>query len=216
MIPRPLIVTVFVGLAIRSFAADSAEAPEQTSQMKEVLRARAAEEAKKQANESAPAAKSSPPSTTATMPRGAQKAGSPTPPASKETPVKPADAPAAARKETPTVLPKVEVNRSKITELDHQLHEQEKEIAREQKNTKPTELDKTLNSPAAAKALSIFGGESSQQRAGVAKERVSLMQEEKDLLEAIAQAKTKEEKAELQQQLDYLKSYRRELEKTLR
>jgi hypothetical protein len=42
------------------------------------------------------------------------------------------------------------------------------------------------------------------------------MEAEKDLIEAIAHAKTKAEKQELQKQLDELKAVRRELEKTLR
>jgi hypothetical protein len=77
-------------------------------------------------------------------------------------------------------------------------------------------LDKALNDSKVAKALSIFGGESNQYRANVAKERVSLMEEEKDLLEAIARARTKEEKQELQKQLDEIRAMRRQLEKSLK
>ena len=47
-------------------------------------------------------------------------------------------------------------------------------------------------------------------------DRVELMETEKDLIEAIARAKTKDEKKELQKQLDELKAVRRELEKSLR
>jgi hypothetical protein len=113
-------------------------------------------------------------------------------------------------------LPEVEVRKGRITETDIQLHEQAKEIKRETKNTKPTELDQTLNHPTVSKVLSIFGGESSRHRAGIAKERVELMEAESDLIKAIAETKTKEEKAELEKQLDHLKTYRRELEKSLR
>jgi sensor histidine kinase regulating citrate/malate metabolism len=42
------------------------------------------------------------------------------------------------------------------------------------------------------------------------------MEAEKDLIEAIAHARTKEEKAELQKQLDELKAMRRQLDKSLR
>jgi sensor histidine kinase regulating citrate/malate metabolism len=42
------------------------------------------------------------------------------------------------------------------------------------------------------------------------------MEAEKDIIEAIAQARTKEEKAELQKQLDELKAMRRQLDKSLR
>jgi hypothetical protein len=118
--------------------------------------------------------------------------------------------------EPATVLPKVEVNRGKITVLDVQLAKQEQEIAREKKNTKPTELDKALNDSKVAHPLAIFGGDSSQFRQHVASERVKLMEDEKDLLEAIAHAKTKAEKEALQKQLDELRAYRRELDQSLR
>ncbi len=114
------------------------------------------------------------------------------------------------------MLPKVEVRRDRVTELDQQIALQEQEMAREKKNLEQTEVDKALNDSKVAKALSIFGGQSSRQRAGVAAERVNLMQEERDLLEVMRYAKTKEEKAGLQKQLDELRALRRELEKTLR
>jgi sensor histidine kinase regulating citrate/malate metabolism len=50
----------------------------------------------------------------------------------------------------------------------------------------------------------------------VAKERVSLMEEEKVLLEAIARARTKDEKQDLQKQLDEIRTMRRQLEKSLK
>ena len=79
-----------------------------------------------------------------------------------------------------------------------------------------TETDKALNNEKVSKALSIFGGESASHRSAIAQERVSLMEEEKDILEQMKQAKTKEEKAALQKQLDELRVVRRELEKLLR
>jgi hypothetical protein len=42
-----------------------------------------------------------------------------------------------------------------------------------------------------------------------------LMEDEKDILEAIAHAKTKAEKEELQKQLDQIRALRRDLEKNL-
>ena len=145
-------------------------------------------------------------------------------PAPAPAPAKPAPAPVAVKEEPAakppeppaTVLPKVQVRNSRITELDLQLRQQQKEIAREAKNTKSSELDKALNDTAVAKALSIFGGESAEHRASIAKERVELMEAEGDLLEEIAHARTKEEKQELQKQLDELKALRRDLEKNMR
>lgn len=107
-------------------------------------------------------------------------------------------------------LPQVEVKKSKITELDHELHEQERNIAREAKNAKPTEADNALNS--AAINPTLFGGASAKVRSEVAQERLELMEFEKDLTEQIAHAKTKEEKAALKKQLDDLRAIRRNLE----
>lgn len=220
----PVIRTAWIAacLAAGAFAAEETAGK---SHMKEVLRARLAEDAKK----SAPAP--APPTASAATGANADKTAAPA-----ESPLLSTDAAAAsttppvpppakkdgAAKTVPTkdqpatVLPKVEVRRSRITELDRQFHEQEKEIAREKKNTQPTELDKALNDSKVSKALSIFGGESNQYRANVAKERVSMMEEEKDLLEAIARAKTTEEKQDLQKQLDEIRSMRRQLEKSLK
>lgn len=196
---RLILPTVLAAsLAATVFAADPADPvvddTAKKSKFKEAIKARMVEDAKK-----------------APVP--------PAKPAAPAEPTAPATAPTtkdAAAKEAPTVLPKVEVRRDRITVLDQQLALQEKEIAREKVNTKATEVDKALNDSRLAKPLSIFGGESASHRESIAKERVSLMETEKDLIEAIAQARTKEKKAELQKQLDEIKAYRRELERALR
>ncbi|HEX2855570.1 MAG TPA: hypothetical protein VHO24_20205 [Opitutaceae bacterium] len=108
-------------------------------------------------------------------------------------------------------LPAVEVNKRKITELDRELYEQERNIAREKKNTKVGEIDGALNSSAVSP--SILGGYSTKVRTGLAQERVELMEFEKDLTEAMARAKTKEEKAALKKQIDDIREMRRNLEK---
>ncbi|MEI8089855.1 MAG: hypothetical protein WCG63_09715 [Opitutaceae bacterium] len=121
---------------------------------------------------------------------------------------------AKSKNETADVLPKVEVRRGRVTEIEREVFEQEREIAREKQKTKSTDLDRALNEP--NKALKIFGGESTQQRETVAKERVSLMESERDILEAIAYAKTKEQKDELRKELEQIRSLRRDLESALR
>lgn len=113
-------------------------------------------------------------------------------------------------------MPKVEVKKGRITVLDQQLAKQEEDIARERKNLKTSEADLALNDSKVSKPLAIFGGESAQFRKRVASERVELMEAEKDIIEAIARAKTKAEKDELQKQLDEIRTFRRELDKTLR
>ncbi len=127
---------------------------------------------------------------------------------------KAANAKAAA--EPAAVLPKVEVKKARITVLDLQLQQQDKEIAREQKLTKPTELDKALNGSKVSDKLSILGGQSADYRAGVAQERVNMLKDESDLIEAIAHTKDAKEKAELQKELEELRAYRRDLEKNMR
>lgn len=138
------------------------------------------------------------------------KNASATPSAANTTP-----APTPAQ-EPASVLPKVEVKRDRITELDRQLEKQNAEIAREKVNTKPTALDDTLNGGKISKTLAIFGGQSSDDRANVAKERVAMMEEERELIEAISQAQSKEEKEELQKTLDAMRAMRRDLEASLR
>src|SRR4051812_41787139 len=183
--------------------------------MKELLKARIAEDAKKTAPAATPTKPDKPATPAATTPVAMPTAAPTASPAknseaAKETPpVKTADQPA-------TVLPKVEVKKGRITVLDQQLAKQDEEIAREKKNTKSSEVDLALNDSKVAKPLAIFGGDSAQFRKRVASERVELMEAEKDVMEAIAHAKTKAEKAELQKQLDELKAMRRELDKSLR
>jgi hypothetical protein len=187
-----------------SVVAWSAEESPKTS-MKDLLKARIAEDAKKaEAKKPAPAT---------------NPAKSETPPPLAE-PAQPestkAKSNASAAKDAPTVLPKVEVRKERITVLDQKIAQQEQDIARERKNLKVSEVDTALNDAKIAKPLSIFGGESSQFRQRVASERVELMEAERDILEAMKRARTKEEKQELQKQLDELRATRRELEKSLR
>ncbi|MSU22771.1 MAG: hypothetical protein EXS32_02995 [Opitutus sp.] len=201
---------VSASLAASVFAADETTT---SARMKEILKAQLAADAKNQSAKPAPTAP-----VTAAKPEVPAEPAAPTS-APATAPTKKAAAAAsvtAAQKQAPTVLPKVEVRKDRVTVLDHQLQEQEKEIAREQKNTKPTELDKALNGSKVSTTLSALGGDSAQHRATIAKERVSLMEDEKDLIEAIAHARTKEEKQKLQKELDELKAMRRDLEKSLR
>lgn len=184
------------------------EAPK--SSARELLKARVAEDAKKtEPRKAAPATNAGEASSPNSKPAAAT---SPEP----KSDASPAAANAAAAKQSPTVLPKVEVKKGRITELDQKLAKQEQDIAREKKNLKSSEVDNALNDAKVARPLAIFGGDSTQFRKGVASERVELMEAEKDILEAMAHAKTKEEKAALQKQLDALKAMRRELDKTMR
>lgn len=197
---RSRLLFISVLLAATAWSADEAPKPS----MKDVLKARIAEDARK-----ANAQKSGPAAT------GTKGETAPTPAQAKSEPTS-AKTSTAASKEAPTLMPKVEVRKERITVLDQKIAQQEKDITRERKNLKVSEVDTALNDGKIAKPLSIFGGESSQFRQRVASERVELMEAEKDILEAMKRARTKEEKQELQKQLDEMKATRRELEKTLR
>jgi hypothetical protein len=177
-----------------AFAQTAEEAPK--SGAREALKARLAEDARK------------------TKPTKAKAPGPPSAPAAAAKIKSPVSAAPAA--EAATVLPKVEVKKGRITELDRQLALQDQAIAREKKNLKSSELDNALNDAKLARPLALFGGDSTQFRQGVASERVELMEAEKDIVEAIAHAKAKAEKAALQKQLDELKAMRRELDKSMR
>jgi hypothetical protein len=213
---------VVLGVATAALASDDKEKDRVTAH--EALNAMIrAEAAKKQgtapASTTAPTTPAKPADASATPTAKADEKEPQSAAAAKDS--KPADAAAEkakAKAEPATVLPKVQVNRGPINNnpIDGQIIEQEKEIAHEKQAAKPTELDKALNSPKIAKPLAIFGGESSSHRSTVTSERVQIMEEERDLLEAMKAAKTKEEKAELQKQIDQLRAYRRELEKSLR
>jgi uncharacterized membrane protein len=201
-------------------AAEEKEAPKNS--MKDVLKARIAEDAKK--SEATKGTSAPNPGAATLPPISSPPVGPVAPTATATSPAKPAPVPAAApartaaqaEKEKATVLPKVEVKKGRITVLDQQLAKQEQDIARERKNLKASEVDLALNDVKVAQPLAIFGGESSQFRQRVASERVELMEAEKDIMEAIARARTKEEKQELQKQLDQIRSFRRELDKSLR
>ncbi|MEO7599288.1 MAG: hypothetical protein ABIV50_10175 [Opitutus sp.] len=201
------ILTVVMCSGLVSLTATAAEDAPKKQATKEEIQARLAEHARKKATGE---------SSVRTTPNP-QK--SPSPVSSTAAPVASAGGAspnAPAQPEAAKVLPKVEVRKGRVTELDRQLEQQNQEIAREKKNAKPTPLDEALNGPKVSKALAIFGGQSSSDRSSVAKERVAMMEEERDMIEAIAQAPTKEEKEELQKTLDSMKAMRRELEKSLR
>ena len=127
---------------------------------------------------------------------------------------------APAKEDATMLLPRVEVNQSRITEQVILEHKKDREIAQEKKNTVPTPVDSALNDPGVSHVLGVLGGSSSDDRARLAEERVSLLETERDLLDEIARAPTKEERVALQRQLDDLRTMRRELEheprKTLR
>ncbi|MBK8859048.1 MAG: hypothetical protein IPN11_15615 [Opitutaceae bacterium] len=106
----------------------------------------------------------------------------------------------------------MEVRNSRITEIDLQIRKLEKDIARERKKMKSSDLDVSLNDAKTTKKFSLFGGKSTEQRESVAAERVQLMEAERDIMEAMKLPKTKAELALLQKQIDDLRMVRRDLD----
>lgn len=190
------------------------EEPAKKPTRNEALRAQITEDAKKQA--AATPSTATPPTTApAKSPAPVKTDAAPT----KEKPKDDSSAPAKSTEQAPppepaTVLPKMEVNRSKLHPLARELYEKERELAREKELTKPTELDKALNNPKFS--VPILGGQSTSSRASIASERTALLAAEADLIEEIGRARTKEQKAELRKQLDELKKVRRDLEHAIR
>lgn len=214
-----------VSLTAAAFAADAAPAAPVTPEpapakpvTEEMIRARLAEHIKtktaaKQAAKTAPA-----PATISTIAAPVATPGAAAAAPAELTPAATtAEKEMAAAKTDPAaMLPKVEVRRTRTTEIEKEVFQQERDIAREKLKTKSSDADRALNGTGKSKTLSIFGGETTKQRETVASERVSLMESERDIMEAIAYAKTKEEKDALRKELNELKALRRDLESALR
>jgi len=180
------------------------ETAEEKAAHEERVRARLAEHAHRKATQAAAKAEAIP---AAKVPPAA--AGAPA--------TTPADGAApAAKPEEVTTLPSIEVRNSRVTELDLQIRKLEKDIAREQKKMKSSDLDQSLNDAKSSRKFALFGGKSTEQRESVAAERVSLMEAERDILEAMKLNKTAAELALLQKQIDDLRTVRRNLDLELR
>lgn len=117
------------------------------------------------------------------------------------------------KKKAPEVLAPVQVNKSRLIEVNREIVELQDQIDREKKKTKSTETDKALNDSRVSSALSIFGGSSADSRAELAKQRVSLMESELELLTMSMAAKTPAERDDLQKQAGEMREMRRNLER---
>ncbi len=197
--PSRFLRFLFLALGVTLAASALAETAEEKAAREERVKARLAEHAHRKATQAAAKAEVAPavaiPPTAATTPAD----GAPPKPA-----------------EDVTTLPSMEVRNSRITELDLQIRKLEKDITRERKKMKSSDLDQSLNDAKTAKKFSLFGGKTTEQRESVAAERVSLMEAERDILEAMKLNKTRAELALLQKQIDDLRTVRRNLDTELR
>ena len=130
-------------------------------------------------------------------------------------PGKDAAPPAAATK--PLELPKFEVlGASRIHDIDVEIKKLNKLLTREKKKVKPTELDRTFNNPQVAKGAALFGGNSADHLSAVAASRVSLMETELEVLEAMKRPATLEARSEMQKEIEQLRETRRNLDDAAR
>jgi len=115
-----------------------------------------------------------------------------------------------------TVIQDFVVNSRRISDLDIEIKKLNKQIVRHSKRIKRTDLDKTLNSNDNPKILNIFGGNTANQREAIAYERVSLMEAERDILEAMKYVQTHQGDKELKKQLNAIRTMITHLESNLR
>ena len=108
------------------------------------------------------------------------------------------------------------VNSRRVSDLDIQIKKLNKKITRYSKRIKRTDLDKTLNSSDNPKVLSIFGGNTADQREAIAYERVSLMEAERDILQAMKYVQTHQKDKQLKKQLNAIRTMITQLEQNLR
>jgi len=128
-------------------------------------------------------------------------------------PAKPEPAKAATETVGPTViLPTVTVQERRVKQIDNEIKKVEKQIAREKKKLKSTDLDKSLNSDKVANAAALFGGNSASHMVAVAASRVNLLESERNLLERLKFPRTEEDQALIEKELENLRTTRRNLD----
>ncbi len=144
--------------------------------------------------------------------------------ASEPTPAKPA--PAAPIAAAPTskiktegdtvVMPKFEVTASRLREIDKTIKHLEKMVRREKQSLEKSALDETVNSEKISKAAALFGGKSTAQRASVSAVRIQSMEKEISILESLRTPMTASDRALAEKLVEDERTYRRELDITLR
>jgi hypothetical protein len=133
--------------------------------------------------------------------------------ADQATPAKPEAKPApTTTADSVMVLPKIEVTASRIKKIDKEIKRLDKLIVRETEKVKSTSLDRTLNNNKLASAAAIFGGNSSEHLSAVAATRVALLENERDVLEAMKRPATLDELAMMEKEIEQLRLTRRNLD----
>ncbi len=113
----------------------------------------------------------------------------------------------------PTIdLPTMKVQEKRIKAIDVELKKIDRQIVREKKQMKSTNLDKSLNSDKVSNAAAIFGGNSAAHLAAVAASRVALLEQERTLLERLKFPRTEEDQALVEKELVNIRTTRRNLD----
>jgi hypothetical protein len=136
-------------------------------------------------------------------------------------PAAPAQTPPAAAPGTPAKapavdpvleLPKIQVTGQRAKQIDKEIKRLDKLIVREKNKIKPTDLDKTLNNEKVATVAAIFGGNSADHMSAVAASRVMLLEQERDVFEAMKRPTTLEDLKMMEAQVEELRTTRRNLD----
>ena len=106
----------------------------------------------------------------------------------------------------------MEITAQRVKKIDQQIKKLDKMIAREKNKIKPTDLDKALNNEMVSKAASIFGGNSADYMSVVAASRVMLLEQERDVLEAMKRPATLDDLKMMEEQIEELRTTRRNLD----
>ena len=121
--------------------------------------------------------------------------------------------PAAAQpKDTTLELPKMQVTAQRAKTIDKEIKRLDKLITREKNKIKPTDLDKTLNNEKVTRVTAIFGGNSAEHMSLVAASRVMLLEQERDVFEAMKRPATLDELNMMEAQIEELRTTRRNLD----
>lgn len=121
------------------------------------------------------------------------------------------DAKPAAPTEVLT-LPKIQVTAQRIKKLDKEIKRLDRMIERETQKVKSSQLDRTLNNEKLSRTAAIFGGNSSEHLSAVAATRVALLENERDVLEAMKRPATLEELTMMEKEIEQLRLTRRNLD----
>jgi hypothetical protein len=115
-------------------------------------------------------------------------------------------------KEGTLELPKMQVTAQRAKKIDKEIKRLDKLIGREKNKVKPTDLDKTLNNEKVTRVTAIFGGNSAEHMSIVAASRVMLLEQERDIFEAMKRPATLDELNMMEAQIEELRTTRRNLD----